>query len=313
MKKMSKKKKVTLVVLSIVAILTLLAVTTGILAFNYIFGGLEVKKITKNTSELGITQEVENKQQETKITNIALFGVDTRSDDEFVGRSDSIMVLSIDQNTSTLKLTSILRDSQVVIDGYGEDKITHAYAYGGPELAIKTINQNFKLDIQDYVTINFAGLEDIIDILGGVEINITEEEKEHMNSSFRVQPQLTQSGLVKLTGSQAVAYSRIRYIDSDSMRANRQRNVLEAMFKEVKQMNPLRYPTLLKSVMTLTETSLDYNEILSYAPMMAGQINLEQTYIPNEQDNPVGGGDPWVWQFDVNASADRLHKFIYGE
>ena len=313
MKKMSKKKKVTLVVLSIVAILTLLAVTTGILAFNYIFGGLEVKKITKNTSELGITQEVENKQQETKITNIALFGVDTRSDDEFVGRSDSIMVLSIDQNTSTLKLTSILRDSQVVIDGYGEDKITHAYAYGGPELAIKTINQNFKLDIQDYVTINFAGLEDIIDILGGVEINITEEEKEHMNSSFRVQPQLTQSGLVKLTGSQAVAYSRIRYIDSDSMRANRQRNVLEAMFKEVKQMHPLRYPTLLKSVMTLTETSLDYNEILSYAPMMAGQINLEQTYIPNEQDNPVGGGDPWVWQFDVNASADRLHKFIYGE
>lgn len=313
MKKMSKKKKITLVVLSIVAILTLLAVTTGILAFNYIFGGLEVKKITKNTSELGITQEVENKQQETKITNIALFGVDTRSDDEFVGRSDSIMVLSIDQNTSTLKLTSILRDSKVVIDGYGEDKITHAYAYGGPELAIKTINQNFKLDIQDYVTINFAGLEDIIDILGGVEINITEEEKDHLNTFFNVQPQLTQSGLVNLTGNQAVAYSRIRYIDSDSMRANRQRNVLQAMFTKVKDMNPLKYPSLLKSVMTLTETSLDYNEILSYAPMMAGQINLEQTYIPNEQDNPIGGGNPWVWEFDVNASADRLHKFIYGE
>lgn len=313
MKKISKKKKVTIIVLSIVAIITLLVITTGILAFNYIFGRLELKKITTDTSELGITQEVENRQQETKITNIALFGVDTRNDDEFEGRSDSIMILSIDKRNSTVKLTSILRDSQVVIDGYGKDKITHAYAYGGPELAIKTINQNFKLDIQDYVTINFTGLENIIDMIGGIEINITEEEKDHMNSYFHVQPQLTQSGLVNLTGSQAVAYSRIRLIDSDSMRANRQRIVLETMFKEMKKINPLKYPTLLKSIMPLIETSLDYNEILSYAPIMLKDVKLEQTYIPNQEDNPVGGGNPWVWQFDVNASADRLNKFIYGE
>lgn len=313
MKKISKKKKVTIIVLSIVAIITLLVITTGILAFNYIFGRLEFKKITTDTSELGITQEVENRQQETKITNIALFGVDTRNDDEFEGRSDSIMILSIDKRNSTVKLTSILRDSQVVIDGYGKDKITHAYAYGGPELAIKTINQNFKLDIQDYVTINFTGLENIIDMIGGIEINITEEEKDHMNSYFHVQPQLTQSGLVNLTGSQAVAYSRIRLIDSDSMRANRQRIVLETMFKEMKKINPLKYPTLLKSIMPLIETSLDYNEILSYAPIMLKDVKLEQTYIPNQEDNPVGGGNPWVWQFDVNASADRLNKFIYGE
>lgn len=313
MKKISKKKKVTIIVLSIVAIITLLVITTGILAFNYIFGRLEFKKITTDTSELGITQEVENRQQETKITNIALFGVDTRNDDEFEGRSDSIMILSIDKRNSTVKLTSILRDSQVVIDGYGKDKITHAYAYGGPELAIKTINQNFKLDIQDYVTINFTGLENIIDMIGGIEINITEEEKDHMNSYFHVQPQLTQSGLVNLTGSQAVAYSRIRLIDSDSMRANRQRIVLETMFKKMKKINPLKYTTLLKSIMPLIETSLDYNEILSYAPIMLKDVKLEQTYIPNQEDNPVGGGNPWVWQFDVNASADRLNKFIYGE
>lgn len=313
MKKISKKKKVTIIVLSIVAIITLLVITTGILAFNYIFGRLEFKKITTDTSELGITQEVENRQQETKITNIALFGVDTRNDDEFEGRSDSIMILSIDKRNSTVKLISILRDSQVVIDGYGKDKITHAYAYGGPELAIKTINQNFKLDIQDYVTINFTGLENIIDMIGGIEINITEEEKDHMNSYFHVQPQLTQSGLVNLTGSQAVAYSRIRLIDSDSMRANRQRIVLETMFKKMKKINPLKYTTLLKSIMPLIETSLDYNEILSYAPIMLKDVKLEQTYIPNQEDNPVGGGNPWVWQFDVNASADRLNKFIYGE
>lgn len=313
MGKMSKKKKIWTIVLSVIAILILLAVIVGIVVFNHIFGGLKRNEITKDTSKLGIVQEVEKKEEETKITNIALFGVDTRSDDSFEGRSDSIMVLSIDKKTKTLKLTSILRDSQVLIDGYGNDKITHAYAYGGPELAIKTLNQNFKLDIKDYVTINFAGLEDIINILGGVEIEVTEAEKNHMNSYFHVSPQLEKSGKIKLTGSQALAYSRIRYIDSDSVRANRQRNVLEAMFTKVKSMNALEYPSLLKSIMPLVETSLSYTGMMSYAPMMASEIKLEQTYIPNQDDNPVGGGDPWHWEFDVNASADRLHRFIYGQ
>ncbi|MFR5684869.1 MAG: LCP family protein, partial [Clostridia bacterium] len=151
-KKWSVKKKIMLIIPIVLLILFL----GGCLAFQYIFGGLNVREITIDPVELGVDTSASEKSKEYKITNIALFGVDSRNPNRNVGRSDSIIILSVDQKNNILKMTSILRDSKVKIEGHGEEKITHAYAYGGPELAIKTLNENFHLDIQDYATVNFS-------------------------------------------------------------------------------------------------------------------------------------------------------------
>ncbi len=208
--------------------------------------GLTMTSISKDSDSLGIQSGAFS---DSRIVNIALFGLDAREDTDS-GRSDVVMVLSVDKRHHTLKLTSILRDSEVAIEGYGYDKITHAYAYGGPELAIKTINQNFNLDIKNYVTVNFHQMADIVDAFGGVDMDLTAEEAAALNENLWNLEQETpgtvtygdyipstdgtvqlvygeyQAGTYHLTGNHAVAYARIRYIDSDDVRASRQQKVL---------------------------------------------------------------------------------------
>ena len=135
---------------TIVALVLVLVIAVGG-SVAYMLSGLTMTSIPKSDSALGIQAGA---MSDAQITNIALFGLDSREDGN-TGRSDVVMVLSVDRRHHALKLTSILRDSEVSIEGYGYDKITHAYAYGGPELAIKTLNQNFNLDIRNYVTVNF--------------------------------------------------------------------------------------------------------------------------------------------------------------
>lgn len=129
---------------------------------------------------LGISAEVSEKYKDLDVTNIALFGVDSREDND-IGRSDALMILSIDRVHNKNKITSIARDTYVTVDGYGQTKINHAYAYEGPELAIKTINENFDMNIQGFVTVNFSQLAEIIDYLGGINIAVTEEERQVSN------------------------------------------------------------------------------------------------------------------------------------
>jgi LCP family protein required for cell wall assembly len=316
-KKKKKKMKVWKKVLIVVAIILVVLVVSCYALFQYIFGGLNIKTISENPEDLGINTSTLEKYQNSKVTNIALFGVDTRSATENVGRSDSIMILSIDQKNNVLKLTSILRDSKVSIEGHGQEKITHAYAYGGPELAIKTLNQNFDLDIQDYATVNFTQLANVIDAMGGIDIEITEAEREQININANSEgmsaPEVTSSGMVHLNGAQATAYARIRAIDSDNARADRQKKVMECLLNNVKDMSVLEYPKVLKTIMPMVETSMSYTEIMSFAPMLLKDLPLEQNSVPNDEDNAVGGGNPWVWTYDLEAATDRLHRFIYGD
>ena len=161
-KKNQKKKKRTAlkVFLSFICVILVLVGGVMIYASTVLLGDLKTTTITKDKTELGISEETKS---EAGITNIALFGVDARDYDggTFAGRSDAIMVMSIDNVHHKVKLTSIMRDVRVYMgDGSpydsGYDKLNHAYMYGGPEQAIRTINQNFGLDIQDYVTVNFC-------------------------------------------------------------------------------------------------------------------------------------------------------------
>lgn len=165
---------------AVLLLFVLAVVGGGIYVFGFMLSGLKMVNLTKDKAALGIGGDV---YLDPEVKNIAMFGLDAR-DGENVGRSDALMVLTIDKKHHKLKLTSILRDSQVYIDGYGYDKITHAYAYGGPELAIKTLNQNYHLDIQDYVTVNFTKMAQIVDAFGGVEMDLTGAEKGQINQNL---------------------------------------------------------------------------------------------------------------------------------
>lgn len=292
--------------------------------FGYLLNGLTMTSITKDPDELGIQAGV---MSDSKITNIALFGLDARENED-VGRSDALMILTVDQRHGKLKITSILRDSEVIIDGYGSDKITHAYAYGGPELAIKTLNQNYNLDIEDYVTVNFIQMAEIVDAFGGVEINVTDDEMTEINNNLAMQQAesadanildsdyLSQSGDLLLNGNQAVAYARIRHLDSDDVRASRQQEVLMGLVERLKSKNILEYPNLIRKVMPMCETSLDFGDIMGMAPFMLTDFQMETMSIPGEEEQPYGDyndAGAWVYRYDIGAASQHISRFIYEE
>ena len=179
-----------------------------------------VKRTPLDKNDIGINSE--EPQVYENVRNIALLGLDTRQDNN-VGRSDAIVILTVDKAHNKLKLTSIARDTYVAIEGHSKDKLTHAYAYGKSQLAVKTLNQNFNLEISDYVTMNFFGLARVIDYINGVTVNVTEAEKNELNRnifpemrSLKMEcPDIALAGEQTLNGAQAVCYARIRHIDSD--------------------------------------------------------------------------------------------------
>lgn len=308
------KKWQRVIVYVLIALLVLSAVVFG--AVYSIYSGFHNQI---DEGELGISNEIAEKYGDTDIFNVALFGLDTRDEEAFTGRSDSIIIVSVDRKNNTVKLSSILRDSYVSIDGHKDQKICHAYAFGGAQLAIKTLNQNFNMNITDYVSINFAKLAQAIDMLGGVDINITEAERAHLNQigdddnpDFHY---LEQAGQVHLTGEQAVVYARLRKIDSDVERSNRQKRVIEALLVQARKVSPSKYAELLKRGMSLCETSLSFSEIMSFAPMIKSDIQITMTNIPGEEENAIGGmyEGAWVWRYDLQKASERLHLFIYGE
>ena len=164
--------------------------------------------------------------------NIAFFGVDSRDGSLQTGaRSDSIMVISINQETKDVKITSIYRDTCLKVPGYGFTKATHAYAYGGAELAMSMLNTNLDLDITEFATVDFGVLAKIIDAIGGIDLDISDAEFSLINPLIKEQNRVTGSdspyldgpGTQHVNGTQATAYARIRKIDSDFKRAERQR------------------------------------------------------------------------------------------
>ena len=278
--------------------------------FAYLLGGLN--RTTLDESKLSVTSGL---SQNGKITNIALFGLDSRNHD-YEGRSDAIMVASVNGKTGKIKLVSIARDTYVNVPGYGETKINHAYAYGGAELAIQTINENFNLDITDYAAVNFDSLADVIDAMGGIDLEVTEEERYQINAYLLEGEPLRESGMVHLNGPQAVSYARIRKIDSDTMRTERQRKVLECLFEKAKDISPLEYPSYIRKFAPMIETSLTNEEILELVSVGANpNLTLEQGAFPNDYIQSTGQtiGGVWYYVYDIDQAADMLHEFIYND
>ena len=327
-KKNKKRLKTRIAILNIfistVLIFSLLS-TGALSAYAYYFGDMKQGYLPDNHEDLGIDPEIIPDLPEG-ITNIALFGIDSRSKvtqtngKAVVGRSDSIIILTVNTNDNTIKLTSILRDSWVPIDGHDHNKINAAYAYGGAPLAVKTLNQLFGLNITDYVSVTLHQLWKVIDYMGGIDIHITEAERKALNGlsnseGFGVN-QLKKSGYVHLDGGQAMTYSRIRKIDGEDFRALRQQKVLNCLFKKAKEMPATKYPGLLKQMLAHVETSLSFNEIISYAPMLANNPTLTTLSIPGDQVVGKGGvfedtGKKWVWKYDMDKAKRYLYRWIY--
>lgn len=280
-------------------------------AFTYLVGGLN--RAVVDESKLAVDESLRI-LGENQIKNIAFFGVDSREHD-YVGRSDAILVASVNGKTGKIKLISIARDTYVSVPEHGNTRINHAYAYGGAELAIQTINENFGLDITDYVTVNFDSLADIIDAFGGIELEISEAEREQINAYLLSGEPLRQSGLVQLNGPQAVSYSRIRKIDSDTMRAARQRKVLSCLFEKALALNPLSYPSYVRKFAPMVETSLGNEEILQIASAMlkGGGLTLEQAGFPNEYISSEGKtiAGSWYYVYDLEQAKQMLRQYLY--
>lgn len=296
----------------------------AVVGSGYVIGLLnKVDNVELDKENLGIVkEELEEYDNSKKIRNIALFGVDAT--DGETGRSDSIMIATIDPIHNKLKLTSIMRDSYVNISGYGFDKINHAYAYGGPELSIKTINENFGLNIESFVTVNFSSLPIVINILGGVDIDITTEELEYINGYIddinskdgTYSPHITYAGMQHLDGTQALAYSRIRYTaGGDYKRTERQRTVLNALFTKLTSTPVSSYNSLLNQLLPYVQTNLSAADMLSLGTkILSIGNNLEQDRFPRDgygEGAMING--TYYLTFDLETAKQQMRDYIFND
>lgn len=315
--KRKRKKKTTVITIICILLSVILLFGGGLYLYAYsIIDKVErVPLDTQDPDELNITTN-----QYDSVKNIALLGIDSRKDNDS-GRSDAILVLTIDKEHNKIKLTSIARDSYVEIDGKGNDKITHAYAFGKSTLAVKTLNKNYDLEITDYVTVNFFEFSRIIDYIGGVEVEVDEKEKDHLNSY--IIPKLRKTGLEcdsisktgkqRLTGTQALCYSRIRKIDGDIERGNRQKEVLEAMFTEVKDTSITNLPTVAEMVLKECQTSLSTDDIMGLGIWaITSKPTIENISIPTKEMDAKGGiiNGGWYYVYDLDDAKQEMRKFI---
>ena len=279
---MKKFFKVLGIILLILVILTIIVIASG---YFFIKSKLnKMQQVEINVNELNVSDVIE--QNLHGYRNVAIYGVDSRDSSLGKGnRSDCIIIASINNSTKEIKLISVYRDTYVNIEGYGLDKITHAYSYGGPELALKTLNENLDLNITEFVTVNFDALADAINSIGGVDINIEENEIQYLNNYLAETSKVTgletkkvtNTGLQTLDGVQAVAYSRIRYTEGgDYKRTERMRTVIEAMFDKLKTKSLGEINNLVDQLLPEVYTNLEPDEIIALAPTIL-QYNISDS------------------------------------
>lgn len=332
-KNLSRAKKVLSIVLCVLILLTSLVVINPFhmiehMIYNY-------NNMTEDEGKLGFEGKIDK-----DIVNIALFGIDTRNKNTFKGNSDSIMILSLNTKLKTVKIMSVMRDTIVpIVASNGKkrySKINSAYAQN-PEAAIRTLNNAFDLDISEYATVNFYGMSEIIDAVGGVDISVTADElkwkgKDHPNlnncmdeicRNLGVRPEkyyIKTAGDYHANGIQAVAYSRVRNCQSiwgtnnDYGRTDRQRHVMEQLFNKALTIKKGDYGKLIKALIPCTETSLSYRQILGLAfDILLDKPTFYQARLP--QDSWLM---PFRWSgygsvvyYDLDYATKVIHSVIY--
>ncbi|MBQ0083264.1 MAG: LCP family protein [Clostridiales bacterium] len=321
--KKHKKLKVFLIIVSIILALILLVALAGNLYLNSLLNNNINRDETYNENELGVNENALG-EDGANITNIALFGIDSRQD-SFKGRSDSIIILSIDKERNKIKMTSLARDSYVSVDGHDKTKLGHAYAYGRAQLAVKTINQNFNMNITDYATVNFFGFAQMIDYIGGLDLNISESVFNEINGMSSGEDgeeifsyeKLPGTGMQHLNGKQALSYARTRHhTGGDLARAGRQRDVLNASLKKAREMGIGQLQDLIKMGLQNCQTSLTVDEIKELgAWALLNSPTIETYAVPDSDCHPKSGkdcyiGKTWYYIYDIDIATQKIHDFI---
>ncbi|WP_461207743.1 LCP family protein [Clostridium sp. DL1XJH146] len=320
---MARKKKTKRVLIIILIIIVLIfAGTSGYIASK--LGTMKKVEISNTVEDLEISEEAQEVAEEYNVTNFAFFGIDSR-DKDYKGLSDAIMIATIDKDNDKIKLSSIMRDTYVDVTGHGMTKITHAYSYGGAQLALATINKNFDLDIKNFVTVDFFDLQNIIDELGGVTIEVDSSEIKYINgyidevaniSNITAQ-HITTTGLQTLNGSQAVAYCRIRYTaGGDFARSSRQREVLEQLLNKFATMDKTKFVSVASNLLQYVQTNMDAGDILKIGTdvLRSGFTNIEQTRFPVDgvaYDLKIDG--VYYLGADLEKTTEQMHAYIYDD
>ena len=255
------------------------------------------------------------------VINILLIGTDTLEKDMDGGRADVMMICSVNKKTGALRVASLQRDTWVTIGENGmQNKINAAHSFGGVNLLMQTINRTFGMNIEKYVKVNFYAVCDIVDALGGVKVELEPEEIPSINRGSKeyanVEPEQIPSGTreATLTGSQALAYARIRHLDNDFGRTARQRKLLYAMAKKLSESSIPEMINTATVCFEYVQTNLSLLDMISLATtvMKNGLNDMRMKAFPAEGDYHYGtGGGPSRLIIDNDQVAQTLHEFIY--
>ena len=326
MTKLKKKQKRNKTKILLIVACTLI----GLIAVIGISGNLYVDSLLNKTNrskkltdeEALVNQEVKDQVQDHKIVNIALFGSDNQDWNEWTDtemqRSDATKIISLDFNAKKIKITSLQRDTLVYLpEPYNDyDKLNHAHWRGGPELAIQTINLNFDMDITQYVGFSFTALEKLVDLVGGIDLYLTAQEINQKDKNLEVQGD---AGTYHLNGHQALMYCRIRMIDDDYYRMQRQNNVIMAIISELRNENPMKLLNIVNEILQYVETNLTNEQIKNYIMSLItfDLRHIDQNQIPKEGMDSIlktveyNGFNPLYVMKNYQKLVKDIHQFIY--
>ena len=316
--KAKKVLKVIGIIVLILVVILIAVVSAGYIYLNQKMGKMQTVDIDEE--ELGISEQVEGNLSEYR--NIAIFGVDSRGDNYQTGnRSDCIIIASLNNKTGEIKLISVYRDTYVNIEGHGLDKITHAYSYGSAQLALKTLNTNLDLNIKEFVAVNFEAVAEVVDELGGIEINIESNEIEYLNGYIsetssvtgKTTKKITKAGKQTLDGVQAVCYSRIRYTaGGDYKRTERMRTVIAAMFEKIKTKNIGEINKLIDNLLPMVYTNITTNDIISLLPNIA-KYNIGTSIGWPYETRGITLNSWYGVPVTLESNVVQMHKEAFGE
>lgn len=321
-KKKSKMKtfgKVMLIIL--IVLIILIGIVAGV-GFWYVSDKLgKVNYVDIASEDIEVTQGIEEKLNGYR--TIAIFGVDSRSNELVKGtRSDCIILATIDEKTKEVKLTSVYRDTYLELTGRNLDKITHAYAYGGPALSMSTLNTNLDLNIKEFVTVNFESVVDIVNAVGGVNIDITSAELKYINGYIdeinkvtkNNASHVTKTGSQNLNGVQALAYGRIRYTaGGDYKRTERMRDVMMAVINKAKKMSVGQLNSLVDKLLPIVYTNINSGEIISLIPQLASYKITDSTGWPYDTKGATINGVWYGPPITLESNVKELHEKVYGQ
>lgn len=319
-RKKKKSKKLLLFVFEVLLLAILLLAAYFVSMMN------RIKYENLDESEAGINSDLDESTilSLEGYTNIALFGLDNRSSNNYdTGNSDVIMIASINNETKDIKLVSVYRDTYLSIGNGSYHKSNAAYAHGGAKQAVQMLNSNLDLDIKEYVCVDWTAMVKVIDDLGGLDLEITEGEMNQINKykhdidkvTGKSTPSVTQYGLVHLDGTQATTYARIRKLAGDDFkRASRQRIVLQAIMEKAKKADFATLTNICNSVIDDISTSLSITQILALAKNVGSYSIKSTTGFPFEltTENLSGSGDT-VIPADLATNVKELHKYMFDD